>query len=48
MDGEQPNATARIARHTILRILVSFPIACFTGTLITDTAYALTADMIST
>jgi uncharacterized membrane protein len=45
MDGEHANATARIARHSILRILVAFPIACFTGTLITDTAYALTADM---
>jgi uncharacterized membrane protein len=45
MDGEDPKSTARIARQSILRILVSFPIACFTGTLITDIAYALTADI---
>jgi uncharacterized membrane protein len=45
VNGEDSKSTARIARHSILRILVSFPIACFTGTLITDIAYAVTADI---
>jgi uncharacterized membrane protein len=35
----------RIGGHPILRILVSFPIACFCGALVTDIAYAWTADM---
>jgi uncharacterized membrane protein len=35
----------RISRHPTLRVLVSFPIACFAGALGTDIAYAQTADM---
>jgi uncharacterized membrane protein len=35
----------RIGGHPILRILASFPIACFCGALVTDIAYAWTADM---
>ncbi len=37
------NSTA--AGHPILHILASFPIACFSGALATDIAYAQTADM---
>jgi uncharacterized membrane protein len=37
---------ARIVGHPILRILVSFPIACFFAALATDIAYSQTADMI--
>jgi uncharacterized membrane protein len=36
----------RVGGHPILRILVSFPIACFCGALVTDLAYVWTADMI--
>lgn len=35
-----------IPGHPLLRILVSFPIACFTGALATDIAYASTANVI--
>jgi uncharacterized membrane protein len=35
----------RIFGHPILRLLVSFPVACFSGALATDVAYAQTADM---
>ena len=34
-----------VASHPVLRILVSFPIACFCGALVTDIAYAWTTDM---
>jgi uncharacterized membrane protein len=40
-----PTSTARIARHPIHPMLVSFPIACFVGTLLTDLAYWKTAEM---
>jgi uncharacterized membrane protein len=43
--SETPGSTVRVAGSPILRILVSFPIACFFGTLVTDIAYAVTADM---
>jgi uncharacterized membrane protein len=46
MSSDYPGTTMRIAAHPILRILVSFPIACFCGALVTDCVYALTADMI--
>jgi uncharacterized membrane protein len=46
MNSENSGSTARIAGHPILRILVSFPIACFSGALVTDIAYAITADML--
>jgi uncharacterized membrane protein len=42
-DHLQP--TARIARHPIHPMLVPFPIICFTGALLTDVAYWLTAEM---
>src|ERR1700761_8489131 len=40
-----PRSTARIAGHPIHPMLVPFPIACFVGALITDIAYANTANM---
>jgi uncharacterized membrane protein len=40
-----PASTARIATHPIHPMLVSFPIACFVGTLLTDLAYWKTAEM---
>ncbi len=46
MNSNTPVYTARIAGHPLLRILVSFPIACFCCALVTDAVYALTADMI--
>ena len=36
----------RIPGHPIFRILVSFPIALFSGALVTDIVYAITADML--
>jgi len=35
-----------IPGHPVLRILASFPIACFAGALATDTAYAATTNVI--
>jgi uncharacterized membrane protein len=40
-----PASTARIAGHPIHPLLVPFPIVCFTGALLTDIAYARTADI---
>jgi uncharacterized membrane protein len=40
-----PRSTARIAGHPLHIILVPIPITCFLGTLVTDIAYAETADM---
>ena len=37
--------TAQIARHPIHRMLVPIPIVCFVGALVTDIAYAVTAEM---
>jgi uncharacterized membrane protein len=45
MDIDNPGFTTRIPRHPIFRIVASFPIACFSGALLTDIAYALTAHM---
>ncbi len=45
MDVETPEPVAAIAGHPILRILVSFPIACFASALATDILYAATANM---
>ena len=42
---DHPASTARIAGHPIHPKLVPFPIVCFVGALLTDVAYALTADM---
>ncbi|MFO1037529.1 MAG: DUF2231 domain-containing protein [Geminicoccaceae bacterium] len=41
-------STARIAGHPIHPMLVPFPIVCFIGALVTDIAYALTAEMMWT
>jgi uncharacterized membrane protein len=38
-------STAQVAQHPIHPMLVPIPIVCFIGALITDIAYALTADM---
>jgi uncharacterized membrane protein len=45
MPDDNPRSTARIGGHPIHPMLVPIPIACFVGTLITDIAYALTANM---
>jgi uncharacterized membrane protein len=42
---ETPRSTARIGRHPIHPMLVSVPITCFVGTLITDIVYWRTANM---
>jgi uncharacterized membrane protein len=41
-----PGAVTRIDGHPALRFLAAFPIAGFSGALLTDIVYALTADMI--
>lgn len=40
-----PRSTASIAGHPLHAMLVPIPIACFVGTLVTDIAYAATANM---
>lgn len=45
MTIETPQSTARIAGRPIHPMLVSVPIVCFTGTLITDITYWQTANM---
>ncbi len=40
-----PQAMARIAGHPIHVMLVPIPVVCFVGTLVTDIAYWLTANM---
>jgi uncharacterized membrane protein len=45
MTIETPQSTARIRGRPIHVMLVPVPIVCFTGTLITDIAYAGTANM---
>ena len=45
MPSDTPRSTARIGGHPIHPMLVPFPIVCFVGTLITDIAYAMTANM---
>ena len=37
--------TARVARHPIHPMLVSVPIVCFIGALLTDITYAVSAEM---
>lgn len=46
MNHHHPASTAAIARHPIHPMLVPFPIACFTLTLLTDIAYWRSADLI--
>src|SRR3954453_10326962 len=43
--SSNPRSTARVAGHPLHPMLVPIPIACFVGTLITDIAYAETANM---
>jgi uncharacterized membrane protein len=43
--NENLGSTAHIAKHPIHPMLVPFPIVCFVGTLVTDIAYASTAEM---
>jgi hypothetical protein len=43
--ADNPKSTARLAQHPIHPMLVSFPILCFVGALITDIAYWQTAEM---
>jgi uncharacterized membrane protein len=45
MTDDYPRSTARIGGHPIHPMLVPFPIACFVGTLVTDIAFARTADL---
>jgi uncharacterized membrane protein len=45
MPSDTPRSTARIGGHPIHPMLAPFPIVCFVGTLVTDIAYAITADM---
>ena len=45
MNSQNSGSMVRITGHPILYILVSFPIACFSATLLTDIAYASTADI---
>ncbi|MDX8490869.1 DUF2231 domain-containing protein [Mesorhizobium sp. VK22B] len=42
---ENPRSTARIGGHPIHPMLVTVPIACFVGTLLTDIVYWQTAEM---
>lgn len=44
-NSASPASTARIGKHPIHPMLVSFPIGCFVGTLGSDIAYWATADM---
>ena len=45
MDFSHPRSTAAIAGHPIHAILIPFPIACFTLTLLTDIAYWRTSNL---
>ena len=45
MSSYTTGSAARAATSPLFRILVSFPIACFSSALLTDLAYAKTADM---
>ncbi|HEX4117954.1 MAG TPA: DUF2231 domain-containing protein [Rhizomicrobium sp.] len=42
---QNPRSTARIAGHPLHALLVPIPMTCFLGTLVTDIAYAETANM---
>jgi uncharacterized membrane protein len=45
MSQDLPSTKARVSGHPLHPMLVPIPIACFVGTLLTDVAYAITADM---
>lgn len=46
MNSPHPRSTAAIAGHPIHAILIPFPIACFTLTLLTDIAYWRTSNLL--
>ena len=46
MNSENPRSMVRFGGHPVVRFLVAFPIACFSGALVTDIIYAQTADML--
>ena len=48
MNSNISESTARRGEHPILRILASFPIACFTCALLTDLAYVQTTNIMWT
>lgn len=48
MNSDTPGAAVRAGGNPILRILMAFPIACFSCALATDLAYAQTANMMWT
>ncbi len=48
MNSDIPGSMTRSGGHPILRILASFPIACFTCALVTDIAYVQTTNMMWT
>lgn len=45
MNSDTSEPMARSGGHPVLRILASFPIACFTCALVTDIAYVRTTNM---
>ncbi len=45
MAYETPRSTASVAGHPIHPMIVPIPIACYVGALVTDIAYARTAEM---
>jgi uncharacterized membrane protein len=45
MPDDNPRSTAKVAGHPIHPMLVPFPIACYVGALLSDIAYAETAEM---
>jgi len=45
MNSDISESTARHGGHPLLRLLASFPIACFTCALLTDIAYVQTANV---
>jgi uncharacterized membrane protein len=46
MINTTPVAVVRTAPHPLVRLLVSFPIACFCSALVTDIVYAGTSNML--
>ncbi|SDO24317.1 Uncharacterized membrane protein [Methylobacterium phyllostachyos] len=45
MRQANPQSTAQVAGHPIHAMLVPIPVVCFVGTLVTDIAYWITANM---
>lgn len=48
MNSDLPGSVARGSGYVILRILASFPVACFTCALLTDIAYVQTTNIMWT